>query len=299
MNCLVKKLSLLLATFTVLLFGFFITAHANQAFAHTLSGNVSDSSGTDIVGAVVDVIDTTTNNNVGNDTTDGFGNYSIEVSSGTYDIEVTPPGGSGFDSAIAPSRTISGDTVVNFIFAPAGSVALSGHIYDPLGNPLQDVEVELQGTNGNVANTDSSGAYSVTVASGTYTIKISSPTYDTLSNAPLNYRFTANNYSLTENTALDITLPAKKVTVHVQDTNTNPIEQVRVETSQFEQQTYTFGGINFTGFSHYNSGPTPFTNYFRFYLFRWRQGLWRFRDSCRGASLLYFSGRSGKRPPQT
>src|SRR3989338_5285934 len=125
MNCLVKKLSLLLATFTVLLFGFFITAHANQAFAHTLSGNVSDSSGTDIVGAVV---------------------------------------------------------VVIFIFAPAGSVALSGHIYDPLGNPLQDVEVELQGTNGNVANTDSSGAYSVTVASGTYTIKISSPTYDTLSN---------------------------------------------------------------------------------------------------------------------
>src|SRR3990167_11136830 len=101
MNCLVKKLSLLLATFTVLLFGFFITAHANQAFAHTLSGNVSDSSGTDISGAVVDVIDTTTNNNVGSDTTDGSGNYnSINVDSGTYNIEVTPPSGSGFGPTI-------------------------------------------------------------------------------------------------------------------------------------------------------------------------------------------------------
>src|SRR3990167_7212998 len=104
MNPLIKKLSIFFTTLIFLLFGFIFTAQANQALAHTLSGNISDSSGADISGAVVDVIDTATSNNVGSTTTDGSGNYSLSVNSGTYNVQVTPPSGSGFGPAISPNR---------------------------------------------------------------------------------------------------------------------------------------------------------------------------------------------------
>src|SRR3989344_4387771 len=96
MTSLVKKLTIFITTFIFLLFGLFFTVHANQALAHDLSGNVSDSSGVDISGATVDVIDISTSNNVGSTITDGSGNYNLSVNSGTYNVQVSPPSGSGF-----------------------------------------------------------------------------------------------------------------------------------------------------------------------------------------------------------
>ncbi|OGH16502.1 MAG: hypothetical protein A3C30_04920 [Candidatus Levybacteria bacterium RIFCSPHIGHO2_02_FULL_40_18] len=230
MNSLIKKLGILLTTFTFLLFGFFITAHANQALAHTLSGNVSEASGTDIVGAVVDVIDTTTSNNIGSDTTDSSGNYSVEVNSGTYDIEVTPPGGSGFGSAIAPSRTISGDTVVNFILVPAGPVILSGHVYDRSGNAVPNQTVRLGDSAGNTTSTttNSNGEYSLQVSPGTFRLDVTGDNNPVTLEIPRRYEITKNGYSLTQSTTLDITIPAKQVITHVQDASGNSISGIEI-----------------------------------------------------------------------
>ena len=60
MTSLVKKLSAFLITLVLILFGFVLVAHANQALAFTVSGHVSDSSAGDLDGATVDIIDTST-----------------------------------------------------------------------------------------------------------------------------------------------------------------------------------------------------------------------------------------------
>ena len=236
MTSLVKKLTIFITTFIFLLFGLFFTVHANQALAHTLSGNVSDSSGVDISGATVDVIDISTSNNVGSTITDGSGNYNLSVNSGTYNVQVSPPSGSGFGSAVASNYTISSDTIINFILVPTGSVVLSGHVYGPLGNPIPNQLVYLHSTvtHTDVASirTDNSGAYLLSASPGTYILNIQGSGNDpSLLNVPSDYNLEVPNYSLTQSVVADIYVPTKQVTVHVQDSSNNPIDNVQVSTS--------------------------------------------------------------------
>jgi len=245
MNPLIKKLSIFFTTLIFLLFGFIFTAQANQALAHTLSGNISDSSGADISGAVVDVIDTATSNNVGSTTTDGSGNYSLSVNSGTYNVQVTPPSGSGFGPAISPNRTISGDIVINFILVPAGSSILSGHVYDALNNPVSNQQVFFQSGSqivGFKSFTDTNGNYSVQVNSGTYDLHISGNGGSNSSAVPNGYQIIAHGYALTQSTVLDIVIPAKKVDVHVQNASGNPIENVKLTTNNPASSNLPLGG---------------------------------------------------------
>src|SRR3989344_5859207 len=236
MTSLVKKLTIFITTFIFLLFGLFFTVHANQALAHDLSGNVSDSSGVDISGATVDVIDISTSNNVGSTITDGSGNYNLSVNSGTYNVQVSPPSGSGFGSAVASNYTISSDTIINFILVPTGSVVLSGHVYGPLGNPIPNQLVYLHSTvtHTDVASirTDNSGAYLLSASPGTYILNIQGSGNDpSLLNVPSDYNLEVPNYSLTQSVVADIYVPTKQVTVHVQDSSNNPIDNVQVSTS--------------------------------------------------------------------
>src|SRR3972149_7873793 len=236
MTSLVKKLTIFITTFIFLLFGLFFTVHANQALAHTLSGNVSDSSGVDISGATVDVIDISTSNNVGSTITDGSGNYNLSVNSGTYNVQVSPPSGRGFGPAVASNYTISSDTIINFILVPTGSVVLSGHVYGPLGNPIPNQLVYLHSTvtHTDVASirTDNSGAYLLSASPGTYILKIQGSGNDpSLLNVPSDYNLEVPNYSLTQSVVADIYVPTKQVTVHVQDSSNNPIDNVQVSTS--------------------------------------------------------------------
>lgn len=102
------KFKLALILFFPLLFVLF---SAQSAFAANvvLSGNIQDSLGHGISGATVSVNDT----NSDNTTTDSSGNYSFSIPSGTYDVQVVPPTGSGFSSAIFYSKNIPTDTVLN------------------------------------------------------------------------------------------------------------------------------------------------------------------------------------------
>ena len=101
-------------------------------------------------------------------------------------------------------------------------VTLNGHVYGPQGNPLINQTVYLQTSGGarTTATTDSSGDYSLQVAPGTYILDISSyngAVNHPPVNAPQYYELKKSNYSLTQNTTLDITVPAKKLDIHVQD----------------------------------------------------------------------------------
>ncbi len=245
MPFLVKKISALLIASILLFFGFIFASHANQALAHTLSGNVSDSAGADISGATVDVIDTVTSNNVGSTTTDVSGNYSLSVNSGTYNVQVTPPSGSGFGSAISPNRTISNNTVINFILVPLVSATLSGHVYDTLGNSVSNQQVFFQSGSqivGSKSFTNALGEYLLQVNAGTYDLHISGNGGSNSSAVPNGYQLIVHGYSHSQSTVLDITIPAKRVDIHVQNTAGNPIPNVKLTTNNPTSSNLLLGG---------------------------------------------------------
>ena len=224
--------------------GLFSVKNASAA-TFQLSGKITTSSGDAVTGANIDVIDTTINTNAANTTSDSSGNYSVNINGGTYNVQVTPPAGSNFSPTIALSQNISANTVLNFILTPAGTVSLSGHVQDPLGNPVANQHVYLTATGSNTsivgATTDSSGNYSISASSGTYDLHISGG--NTSLSIPQSYQLIAYNYFLTQNTNLDITVPAKKVIVHVQDATGNPISDATLSTND----AYSANGLTISG----------------------------------------------------
>ncbi len=219
----VKLISLF---FLTLLLGFPL-ARPVLASTFQLSGKITDSSGASMVGATVDVVDTSSNLSVANVTSDSSGNYSVNIGEGTYDIKVTPPPGTNFSPAIAPQHAIFANTIINFIFAPVGSVTLSGHIYGPLGAPLPNQRVIVQGSTSQSMYTDASGAYSFQLQAGNYQITLYADNNDLFLAAPQQYQINFG-YSLTQNTVLDLTIPAKNVRVHIQDVLGNPVSNIGI-----------------------------------------------------------------------
>ncbi len=226
------KLKFLFITLSLFTFFFgFLFPKIALADTFTLSGRVSDNANNSIVGATIDVIDPSNNTTVASALTDLGGNYITIVNGGTYNVQVTPPAGSNFSPAIALSQNVSGDKVLNFSLVPAGTVILSGHIYDPFGTPLENQKVSI----GSIDSvTDANGYYSLQVSPGTHQINIISkiPNNDLSLKAPQMYNV-AFSYPVNQSiTDLDITLPAKKVDIHVQDASSTPVQNVEIRTSR-------------------------------------------------------------------
>jgi len=224
----------LTSTFFALLFFGFLFPKAAFADTFTLSGHVQDSSGNAISGSTVTVNDT----NNDSTTTDSSGNYSLSISSGTYNVQVTPPSGSNFSSAIALSQNISTNTVLNFVLTPSGTVTLSGKVFDTSGTtPIANQVITLRQSSNNAfvtsATTDSSGNYSIQVTPNTYTLLVSATDNDLTVNAPQIYTMQITNFLLNQSTLLNVTIPLKKVIMHVQDPSNNPVSNVQLQTSPF------------------------------------------------------------------
>ena len=76
--------------------------------------------------------------------------------------------------------------------------------------------------------TDASGSYSVQIPADTYTITVTPQTLTTLGAVPQAYNLVASEVALNTNTSLNITIPAKKVTVHLQDSVGNPVANMHI-----------------------------------------------------------------------
>ncbi len=207
-------------------------------------------------------------------TTDSSGNTTIwlfpnDPNIRTYSIVATPPNGSSFGSATISNVTVTDTTYETFTLPQ--SITLSGHVYDSSGNPLSNQVVDLFDANGTQhrATTDTTGVYSLQVTSGTFeNLEIFPNSENTLlSNVPEHYFLNVNSYSLTQNTVLDFTLPAKKVTVHVQDALGNTIPNAQIKTlpsDNFVNNNLTISsnisnaqGVSSNG---YNNEPAPTTD---------------------------------------
>src|SRR6202042_54660 len=95
---------------------------------------------------------------------------------------------------------------------------------------------------------------------GTYEIDVAANNPFTV-NAPQAYDLNVPNYTLNQSTILNITLPAKKVTVHVQDSSNNPVSNVSLTTSRGAsvQGNVSIGGgiadaVTFSDYGTNNSG---------------------------------------------
>jgi protocatechuate 3,4-dioxygenase beta subunit len=222
-------------SFMFLLLGLFVV---NPSYAATfrLSGTVKDIIGNPIGGVVVNVKDVTTNTDVGNNTTTSDGNYTLDINQGTYNIQITPPTGSNLSSLVTLNYMLSSDTVLNFILAQSGFVVLNGHIYDSLGNPLANTTVKVTQTLTSQevsTTTDTNGAYALQTTPGTYRLTVSGRSSTSgSSNVPQGYFIYTDNYPLTQSTALDITLPLKRVILHVQDPASSPVSNVEINISK-------------------------------------------------------------------
>lgn len=203
--------------------------------AVTVSGTVRDNSAAPVVGALVEAVDPMTTLVAGSDSTDATGYYTLSIQTGTYDIHVTPPAGSGFQPAESPGQVILADTVLNFVLVPSGIAALSGQVLDALGSPVANQYLNLYPAGGGSSTTrvtDALGNYTFQVAPGDYQISMGGANYEPTA-APRYYSmYTPSPFSLTQSITMNISLPARRVSVHVQDPGGMPVSGVGI-TSQF------------------------------------------------------------------
>src|SRR5882724_2558447 len=223
------KLFLISILSLTLLFGFLPVKHV-FADTFTLSGSVKNTSGNGISGTTVSVNDA----NSDSTTTDSSGNYSLSIPVGTYNVQVTPPSGSGFTSAVAVNQNINASTVINFVLVPSGTVTLSGHVLDGMGQPLanQTVAIAPSGTSNYVSSvTDTNGNYNFQVSVGNYLIRVSGS--NSLStNAPANYSIQSSaTLSLQQSKIMDIPLNVYKLSLNVQDSAGNPQPNTKISTN--------------------------------------------------------------------
>ena len=217
----------------------FFLPKATFASSFTLSGKVMDINGSVISGAGVDVIGGSSYSA----TTNSSGEYSLFVQDGTYEIQVTPPGGSNYSPVVYKSKIISSNTIVDFILVDSQQVTMSGYAYDALGNPLSNASIVMG--NGPTVVTDGTGSYSFPpVAPGTYTFYIQAFNVDQGINAPQNYTMEFRNYALTQDTVQDFHIPFKKISIHIQNSENQPVSNVGITIPNAGGGSFPMDGIS-------------------------------------------------------
>lgn len=89
-----------------------------------LSGTVTDSRGTPVVDADLDVIEPSTLRTIPTprDNTDESGHYAVTIPPAVYDLNMSPPPGSGLTKKSMSSVSVLNDTVVDFVLGDATGI---------------------------------------------------------------------------------------------------------------------------------------------------------------------------------
>jgi hypothetical protein len=191
-----------------------------------LSGTVTNHAATPIAGARIDVVDPGSGFINATVFTDLQGNYALNIAAGTYNIKVTPPSGTDFQPVNLTNQVINENTTINFILVPSNPTTLiniSGRVTDRFGNGVSNVTT-LGGvvTNGN---------YSGVLTAGDYQLALNTDTegFNAIGSVPGQFGLTSvPALSFTQDTVLDITIPATNVHVQVQDPAGNPIANATI-----------------------------------------------------------------------
>lgn len=165
------------------------------------------------------------------------GSYLFEnMRAGDYFIGVTPPANSGLGSPTLQPISVADRDVVHLITLIGDAKILSGYLKDSQGRVIDNIQVSLhQQTTGNqVGNsvrTNALGYFEFSVAPGTYKLRplvdefamdlaeYPVPDYAVILHGP-------QNIQLSEDTALDVTLPFALLSGQTRDSQGNPVAGV-------------------------------------------------------------------------
>ncbi|HUZ35804.1 MAG TPA: putative Ig domain-containing protein [Streptosporangiaceae bacterium] len=129
----------------------------------TITGTVVDSSNTPQANVAVDVQDPSTSASVASTSTDQYGDFSVTVPTGTYNIDFTPPAGAIVQSYLATGVTTDG-VPLYIVLKPIGVIHIQGTLQDSKGNVYtnqQDATVSFTSPQnpGSTLNVDANGSY--------------------------------------------------------------------------------------------------------------------------------------------
>ncbi len=218
-------------------------AGLHQQVVVTVSGRVSDSSGSGISGAEVQVINPADDNVVATATTDSNGNYSLNIEGGAYNFKVIPPiNSNNFEEVLVENELIDSDIRLDFLlaFRPIENINISGFIFDGAGQPVIDQRIRISGSFdgeqiSNVTNTDLSGFYELEVIQGgSYRFFLDSSSDGYI--PPNSSVVSAQPFSPDTNMTVDFVLPVVEITFNIIDENGNPITDAYVQQYGYGEQ---------------------------------------------------------------
>jgi len=146
---------------------------------YELSGTITDQVGLPLLGADIDVRDSSTGIEIllSNDVTNLMGEFSVLVPTGTWELEIEPPTGT---SLVAQLLLVDLQTPAPFsigiVSLPLG-VSVFGTVEDSLGSPVPNVDLDFLISASGLEiptaddNADFAGNFSVTVVPDTYDIQ--------------------------------------------------------------------------------------------------------------------------------
>jgi len=118
---------------------------------------------------------------VDNASTDGTGNYSLNVVNGTWYVGINCGDDSGLDQSIYECPNLQMVTILNnnhsglnFVAVILGSHIISGYVNDDVGNPVSDIHVygNRGGSPTISAVTDSVGYYELAASDGNWNVSV-------------------------------------------------------------------------------------------------------------------------------
>jgi hypothetical protein len=184
-------------------------------------------------------------------TSDSNGHFSVEILPNSYfSLQLVPPDGSAYVTTSIPDQAFTQDTVKDFVIANA--VTISGTAKFSDGTLIVGGTVTAQSNAVRLtAQTNGSGAYSLSVASGTtYDIGVSF----NAGNGTQGNRTVLNAVSYSASTTVDLTVPLITLQGNIVDGSAQPVASVKLAGAAFSQ-----GGGGFDTFSTTSDGNGHFS----------------------------------------
>jgi hypothetical protein len=228
-----------------------------------ISGTVKDSCAVAIADAAVQAIDPANQQIKASVVTDSTGYYSVSVAAGACNFKVIPPPASQVAVAIDTGRVVSGNTTIDFVLLPEGSLLLRGTVSDAQGNGLANVTVDISGNSiWSSSFTDANGQYVLHVPPDNYSLNLSGTNAIGAISLPAQYQLaTSTPITIKNDLVLDAVLRAVKVRVHAQDNAGNPCADVIVGVSGGGNTNLKWGGRPASGSSSYpDNGANTITD---------------------------------------
>ncbi len=234
---------LLLLVLSVFAFG------ASTATAATLFGAVSTQiaggAPAPATGALVTVLDPSTDATVALATTGIDGAYSAVVPDGTYDVRFDPPSGGDFASTTVSGIAVASSKRLDVVLVPAGLARLSGTVRDATGTAVAGALVYVGPSNGgNVgqATTGADGSYSLVAPPGQYRLFVSGPSNRL--GLPETWRLSSTDLvDLNGDLSRDVNLPpVARVTVRLVGADDQPVVGARIDLPLYGVQPVDLGG---------------------------------------------------------